>query len=68
MLERSLLVLPSTLVAGVFLDRLFLSTAEGPLFDRLFLWFGSHRPIRYSNLNEISPLLFFEVRMNRLTS
>ena len=36
------LVLPSTLIAGVFLDRLFLSAAEGPFFNTFFFWFGSH--------------------------
>jgi hypothetical protein len=52
-------VLPSTLAAGVFLDRLFLSASEGPFFDNFFLWFGSHRSRSYNNLNEISPIIFF---------
>jgi hypothetical protein len=55
------LVLPSPLVGGIFFDRLFLGAAEGPFFDRFFfLWFGSHRPITYNNLNKISPILFYE--------
>jgi hypothetical protein len=53
-------VLPSTLVAGVFLDRLFLSAAEGPFFDTFFLWFGSHSSLNYNNLSEKSPIIFYE--------
>jgi hypothetical protein len=59
-LEKFRLVLPSPLVACVFVDRLFLSAAEGPFFDRFFLWFGSHRAVTYNNLNKISPILFYE--------
>jgi hypothetical protein len=55
---KSSLVLSSTLVAGVFLDRLFFSAAERPFFDRFFVWFGSHSSITYSNVNEISPFIF----------
>jgi hypothetical protein len=59
-LEKLRLVLPSPLVAGVFVDRLFLSAAEGPFFDNFFLWFGSHRPTTYNSLSKISPILFYE--------
>jgi len=57
-------VLPSPLVGGVFLDRLFLSAAEGPFFDTFFgtffVWFGSHRSINYNNVSEISAIIFYE--------
>jgi len=52
--------LPSTLVGGVFLDRLFFSAAEGPFFDTFFLWFGSHSSASYNNVSEISPIIFCE--------
>ena len=51
-------VLPSTLIARIFLDRLFLSAAECPFFDRFFLWFGSHRDLSYNNMREISQAIF----------
>lgn len=57
---KSLSVLPSTLIARIFLDRLFLSAAECPFFDNLFLWFGFHSPLSYNNMREISPAIFCE--------
>jgi hypothetical protein len=57
-LEKVLSVLPSTLFARIFLDRLFLSAAECPFFDNFFLWFGSHRSLSYNNMREISPTIF----------
>src|ERR1700746_1447414 len=57
-LEKFPSVLPSTLVGGIFVDRLFFSAAKGPFFDRFFLWFGSHSSIRYNNVSEISPGIF----------
>ena len=56
-LEKSS-VLPSALISRILLDRLFLSAAECPFFDRFFLWFGSHRSLIYNNMREISPAIF----------
>jgi hypothetical protein len=60
-LERVLSVLPSTLIGGIFLHRLFFSAAKGPFFDNFFLWFGSHMSLSYNNMSEISPIIFCEV-------
>jgi hypothetical protein len=54
-------VLPSTLIAGIFLDRLFFSATKGPFFDNIFfLWFGSHMSLSYNNMSKISPVIFCE--------
>jgi hypothetical protein len=53
-------VLPPTLVARIFFNRLFLSAAECPFFDTFFLWFGSHMSLIYNNMSEISPVIFCE--------
>ena len=63
-LEKSS-VLPSTLIARIFLGCLFLSAAECPFFDNLFLWFGSHRALSYNNMREISPAIFCEPTRQR---
>ena len=56
--SKSPSVLPPTLVARIFFNRLFLSAAECPFFDNFFLWFGSHRSLIYNNMREISPTIF----------
>ena len=53
-------VLPSTLIAGIFLDCLFFGAAKGPFFDNFFLWFGSHMSLSYNKMSEISPVIFSE--------
>ena len=57
---KSPLVLPSTLIAGIFLDCLFFSATKGPFLDNFFLWFGSHMFLSYNNMSEISPVIFSE--------
>ena len=53
-------VLPSTLIARIFLDRLFFSATKGSFLDNFFLWFGSHILLTYNNMSKISPVIFSE--------